>query len=112
MKKINRLLKNQDFQKVIKERKIYSNKSFVVYFSKNSLNYLRIGVSVSKKLGIAVVRNKTKRQVRMMCQDLFDISSGFDLVVIPRSEYLNNDYQFNFTNLKFIADKIYKENII
>ena len=109
MKKINRLLKNEDFQTVIGKKKIYSNKSFVVYYKDNSLDHIRIGISVSKKLGKAVIRNKAKRQVRMMCQDLFDTNLGLDLVIILRNEYINNDYSFNFSNLKFIQEKIYKE---
>ena len=65
MKKEYRIKKNEEFQKIIRQKKSIVHSKFVIYFRKND-EHLRIGISVSKKLGNAVVRNKIKRQIRMM----------------------------------------------
>ena len=61
MKKENSLKKEQDFQKVIKSKKSVRCKSFVIYYLKNEFDYARIGISAGKRIGNAVIRNRTKR---------------------------------------------------
>lgn len=107
MKKEYRIKKNQEFQEIIHRKQSVSNRCFVVYFRKNDC-HLRVGISVSKKLGNAVVRNKIKRQVRMMAQDVFDRKSGTDFIIIVRNNYLRNSYQDNLKELKYLYDKINK----
>ena len=83
MKKEYRIKKNEDFQSIIKDKKSVINAKFVVYYKVNE-EHLRVGISVSKKLGHAVVRNKIKRQVRMMVQEVFDKSQKKDLLCCYR----------------------------
>ena len=66
MKKTYRVKRNIDFQAIIKQKKSVASRQFVLYYAKNDFNHYRAGVSVSKKLGKAVERNKIKRQVREM----------------------------------------------
>ena len=89
MKKEFRIKKNEDFQSIIKNRQSVVNQKFVVYYRKNE-EHLRVGISVSKKLGNAVVRNKIKRQVRMMVQEVFDKEKKMDYIIIVRNKYLSN----------------------
>lgn len=107
MKKTYRIKKNEDFQTIIKDKNSVSNAKFVVYYKKND-NHLRVGISVSKKLGNAVVRNKTKRQVRMMVQSIFDESQKTDFIVIVRNKYLMSSYEENINDLKYLYNKINK----
>ena len=59
------IVKNsRDFEKIIKEGKCKKNKSFIIHSKKNELDYDKYGISVSKKLGNAVFRNKYKRKIR------------------------------------------------
>ena len=106
MKRINRLLSNDDFKETINKHNRLINKSFTIYYAKNNLDRVRIGVSVSKKIGIAVLRNKYKRQVRMMCQDNIAINYSYDVVVIINQDYKNYDYSKNFQNFKELICKI------
>ena len=70
--------------------------------------HLRIGLSVSKKLGHAVIRNKIKRQVRMLANEIFDKDLSYDFIIIVRKNYLNNDYKTNRDSLISLYKKTLK----
>ena len=60
-----RIKKNDEFQAVFKKENRYANRQFVVYIlDKEKQTHFRIGLSVSKKIGNAVVRNRIKRYIR------------------------------------------------
>ena len=64
MKKKYIVKNSRDFEKIIKEGKCKKNISFIIHSKKNDLDYDKYGISVSKKLGNAVFRNKYKRKIR------------------------------------------------
>ena len=109
MKKEYRLRKNRDFKIAISKRQSFSNSSFVLYYAANNLNKIRVGISCSSKIGNAVVRNKTKRQVRMMCQALFDKADSFDFVIIIRKGYTNKNFEQNKDELNYLYSKFKKK---
>ena len=101
MKKINRVRKSMEFQALIHTGKKVLNESFVMYFSKKKEPACRIGITLSKKMGNAVVRNKIKRQVRMMCEELVNFSVyEYDIVLIIRHGYSAHSYADNKNNLE------------
>ena len=106
MKKEYRLLKNQDFQKVIQAKQSIVNKCYVVYFQKNELNKIRVGISISNKFGCAVERNKAKRQVREIVSDIFSTSIPYDVVIIIRNRFGNNEFRKNKEEMNYIYKKI------
>jgi len=65
----------------------------------------RVGISVSKKLGNAVTRNKIKRQLRMMIQECFHFDEEVDYIVIVRKRFLDNTYIENKRSANTIANK-------
>mgnify|MGYP000893322609 CR=1 FL=1 len=85
MKLQYRVKKNEDFSKIIEEKKVLKFKTVVIYFIKSSYNHSRFGLSVSKKLGNAVTRNLIKRRLRAIIKDLFVEDLCVDFVVIARS---------------------------
>lgn len=102
MNKLYRLKKSQDFSRIIKKRQSVVNKDFVLYYEPQMLSHARVGISVSKKLGKAVVRNKIKRQVRMMVNHIVDLEEPYDFVIIVRQHYCQQAYLDNeqsFANL-------------
>lgn len=106
MKKDYRIRKNEEFDRIIKMRKSFSSPCFVVYCADRLNDNARIGISVSKKLGDAVERNKIKRQLRMMLLDIVDFENcQKDMIVIVRNGYLKNDFITNKTDLEKIVKK-------
>lgn len=84
LKKIYRLTKDKDFNRVFKEGNSSFNKMLGIKAVENGKGYSRfgilVGVKVSKK---AILRNKIKRQIREIIKlDLKNIKSGFDYVII------------------------------
>ena len=86
MKKRQRIKKNEDFQKVFKRGKSFANRQFVVYsMPKEGQKEFRIGLSVSKKLGNAVLRNQIKRYIRQTFLEIKDeVRQDMDYVIIAR----------------------------
>ncbi len=106
MKKINRVRKSQEFQKLIHTGKKVTNGQFALYYLPKKEEMNRIGITLSKKIGNAVERNKLKRQVRMMCQDLIDFDTcKYDAIIIVRYGYQDNDYATNKKNLEKLFNK-------
>lgn len=96
MKIVNRIKESRDFALTIKKGKAYRNDSFVLHIAPNNLPYTRVGVSVSTKIGCAVVRNRVKRQIRAMADSLIDYNKqSFDIVIIARKSFLDVDFNDN-----------------
>ena len=65
----------------------------VLYARKNRTGTNRIGITVSKKLGHAVVRNRVRRRLRecyRLNEDKFQ--PGWDIVVVARTKAIRADF--------------------
>jgi ribonuclease P protein component len=107
MRKELRVKSNEDFQKIITCGKCKTSRSFVMYYYPAEQEHDRIGISVGKKIGNAVIRNKVKRQVRMMIQQLCSFKTGYDYIFIVRAKYLQSDYQNNKKDLSRLYNSVY-----
>ena len=106
MKKKYRVKKAGEFQTIIEHRKFVSCPSFVLYVKARKEEHSRIGISVGKKLGNAVVRNKIKRQVRMMFQEIYDFDENFDGILIVMKKFLEQSYSDNKKDLESLIKKV------
>ena len=107
MKVINRIKANEEFVLTVRKGKTLKNSSYVVHYLKTERNICRIGLSVSKKIGNAVVRNRIKRQIRAMCNSLINYSDyTSDIVIVAREQFLNLDFESNKQALKNILSEI------
>jgi ribonuclease P protein component len=74
-----------DFQRVYDRRRSVSDGWLIVYACENSLPHSRLGLSVSRKWGGAVVRNRLRRLFREAYRlTRPELPTGLDLVLIPR----------------------------
>ena len=95
--KILALSKNEEFKKLIEQKKI-SNKYATIFFGKlvnKNKNRLNISFVTKKKIGNAVKRNKIKRRLRSIFNEAIKkISLKFDYsyLVIAKPTMLNNEY--------------------
>ena len=80
-------------------RRLYStaghaNGHLVLYARKNHSSENRVGITVSKKLGGAVIRNRVRRRLRevyRLNEDRF--TAGWDIVVVARSRCIKADFE-------------------
>lgn len=64
MKKKYIIKKNYEISKILKKRKKRENNVLIVYSDESELNYPTFCVSVSKKVGNAVTRNRLRRIIK------------------------------------------------
>lgn len=94
MKKLFVVKNKYDFDRIIKGKRMKKNDTFIVYFENNNLPYARYGISVGKKLGNAVYRNKKKRQIRSIIDNLEkDYVKKKDYIIILREKGKYLEYQ-------------------
>lgn len=94
MKKELRIKKNKEFQEAFQKGRSFANRQFVVYaLRKEDQDKFRIGLSVSKKIGNAVVRNQVKRYIRQSILELkSQLQVGNDFVIIARKPVAEMDF--------------------
>lgn len=98
-----------DFQAVYDRRRSAADGSLVVYAKENGLPYSRVGLSVSKKFGAAVVRNRIRRLMReayRLGKD--ELPTGFDLVLIPRAQEVYTLAGFRHSLVKLVPQAVKK----
>ena len=100
------LKKPSEFSKVYKRGKSYADKNIVIYYMPNQLGVTRIGFSISKKVGNAVVRNRVRRFMKESLRVNFSNFGSYDFVFVARVRSSQVDYHEITRSLKYIFKKI------
>lgn len=98
MKKLNIVKKNEEFARIIKENNSYKLKQYIVFVDNNYTGFYQFGISISKKIGNAVTRNKIKRQIKNII-DKKDYKNNFKCIIIIRKSFLLNSFLQNESDL-------------
>ena len=77
-----RIVRSSDYRALYKTGRKVHSESFVLFFRANKVGHPRLGITVSRKIGSAVVRNRIKRMFREIFRRSFrEIPGQFDIVV-------------------------------
>ncbi|GIP65019.1 ribonuclease P protein component [Virgibacillus pantothenticus] len=111
LRKEFRIKKNNDFQYAFKAGKSFANRQLVIYYVKREgQTHFRIGLSVGKKIGNAVTRNRIKRYLRQAFFELqHDIAFPYDIVIIARQPAKQMTY---LEIKKSLTHLLYKEQLL
>ncbi|MEJ7796999.1 MAG: ribonuclease P protein component [Solirubrobacteraceae bacterium] len=84
--KRGRLSRSAEFERAYRQGRSHSNRHLVIYaFPRGSGEQARLGVSVSRKVGGAVDRNRVKRLLReAYAAELSAVPAGHDVVLVAR----------------------------
>ncbi|MDR3198344.1 MAG: ribonuclease P protein component [Planctomycetaceae bacterium] len=102
-----RLHKSPEFKRVFDARCSAANDILIVFAVPNGLEQSRLGLSVSRKVGNAVIRNRWKRLIReAFRQTRTGFSEAVDVVVIPQRNTAPPTVQAVISSLQKLVNKI------
>lgn len=90
-----RLRRREEFRRIYAAGKAYPDSLVVLHVLPltDRPDECQVGFSVSKKVGVAVIRNQVKRRLREIVKPLLPrIKGGAQLVIAARSRAANADY--------------------
>jgi len=106
-KKKDKILKRREFLQLKRCGKRIQNRNFIVIYSDGRIKQNRIGITVSKKLGNAVKRNKIKRLIREYFRNNRDkIAEFMDINVIAKKKAGEISADMVFKSLDGIFNRI------
>jgi len=87
LRQSQRIRRHEDFQEIYKTGARVHSRYCTLFLRPNQSAIGRLGIAATKKLGGAVQRNRAKRLIREIFRHN-DIAPGFDIVVVPKREFL------------------------
>ncbi|MBE7024551.1 MAG: ribonuclease P protein component [Ruminococcaceae bacterium] len=106
MKKTVSIRQNHEFRSLYYKGGSKASGLLVVYFKKNRYGQSRLGITVSKKVGNAVTRNRVRRLIkenyRLMEPEIRD---GYDVVIVARTRMAEADFHSSGASLRMLFGK-------
>ena len=101
------LKENHLFRRAYSRGKTAADSRLALYVRRNGQKNNRLGLTVSTKVGCAVVRNRVRRRLREIYRLNEDkLVSGVDLVVVARVRAADSDYHQLERSFLKLADKL------
>ncbi|HHX03131.1 MAG TPA: ribonuclease P protein component [Tissierellia bacterium] len=102
-KKLNN---NRDFQRVYSRGRSLVTRYFVIYYLPQKVGHHRIGFTVSRKIGGAVVRNRVRRRLKEMFRLINpSLPKSMDVVIVARGRAKEG----NFDQMRSLMDSKFRE---
>ena len=97
---------NRDFKRLYSRGKSIAAGYLVLYYQKNKLDQNILGITVTKKFGKAVQRNRVRRLIRE-CYRLreSEMHLGYNLVVVARNRAIDADFDKIRRDLSYLLKK-------
>ena len=93
MKKTVTIKENRTFRRIYNKGKSAVTPFLVLYCRPNGQGHNRLGVTVSTRLGGAVVRNRARRRLREVYRlAQADLAQGFDIIAVARGRAVDGPY--------------------
>jgi ribonuclease P protein component len=106
-KKSDRILKHSEFGRISNFGKTVQDQFFIIVYYPSGYRHLRLGITVSKRVGNAVTRNRLKRFIREIFRVNRKCITGYmDINVIARKNAATLSYQQALHSLKMLFNKL------
>lgn len=106
MKNNNALRSKKDFERLFEKKTSYYSSFFIIHASKNNKSSFRFAISVNKKnFKKAVDRNKIKRQIRAIINEIKETNKGVDFLIIPKNNFLKIEFIKKKNDLLHLLNK-------
>lgn len=106
MKKTTALKLNKNFRFLYYKGGSEVSKTLVFYFKKNKSGANRLGITVSKKVGKAVTRNRVRRLIKENYRLRENsIKDGYDVVIVARTRAAESDFLKIGRDMQFLLRK-------
>ena len=94
MKRTMTVKENYEFRRLYQKGASAVGGGMVLYCRKNRLGHNRLGVTVSTKLGHAVVRNRVRRRLREIFRlNQGGLAQGYDMILVARTRAVGAEYR-------------------
>jgi len=105
--KADRILRRREYIALSKSGRKIQNEHFIAYFSPDPHGRSRIGITVTKKVGRAVTRNRIKRIVREFFRlNRHRLSGKWDISIIAKRQAADLSSEEACRSLQEIAERI------
>jgi ribonuclease P protein component len=103
----NRVKKRKDFTRIYQKGKSYPGKDMILFCRRNGFRSFRIGFTVSKKVGNAVMRNRVRRRLKEIARlhpEFF--VQGKDYIIVAKHTITKISYREMEKELENLSGKI------
>ena len=107
MKFTTSLNKNYEFRRLYNRGKSAGSSYIVIYCRRNGTKSNRLGITVSKKIGWAVLRNLVRRRLKEIYRlNEVKLNHGYDIVIVARVKIRTAQYKEIDASAKQLLKKL------